>query len=82
MYRAPQHLSLAGMLNGTYTGTTLGIPSVYQLGLYSIRTGTDFGVTGNKIEFGTAVPAYFACNAILTSMQAYNIDTKIDDGLA
>jgi type II secretory pathway pseudopilin PulG len=83
MYRAPQHLSLAGMLAGTYDGTILSIPSAYTPGLFTIRTGTDFNVTGNKIEFGSPSPGQgWNCGAILTSMQAYNIDQKIDDGVA
>ncbi len=88
-------LNLAGLLPGKYTGTISGVrfkagvncpKSILPNGGYNAGHGgvAYYGTTGHYIEFGNLVgsPNGRYNGSILTSADAYLIDTKMDDGFA
>jgi prepilin-type N-terminal cleavage/methylation domain-containing protein len=85
-YRAWQHLSLAGVINGSFTGTNAATdqyPSKYPSGNYTIRNVSPWStaVYSNTIEFGVW-EGNAAAAGLLVPIDAYNIDLKMDDGIA
>ena len=103
-FRFWQHLALAGLIEGNYTGTsstttaTDDIPSpgtnvpksklsngswgASYLGTVAISNVTWFdGNYGNVFFFGVGTStSYLSTNTILKPEEAWNIDTKLDDG--
>lgn len=90
-YHAFAHLYRAGLTDTIYNGGNL-LEMQYQGKriFFSIRyaqgdsaTGI-FGRAGHIIDVGTAgvPPSYLAFNYAFTAVQAQEIDTKIDDGIA
>lgn len=88
--RAWQHLSLAGMIQGSYTGTTssagLNVPGTnvpyarYPAGVWTIFYDEPYGP---PIYFGQVLRIYSASNptsSLLPPNDAYVLDVKIDDG--
>lgn len=105
LYMIWQHLSLAGLIEGTYTGLTDSVaisraaiievnvpPSRMSLAGWSIsdwaNTSGDaawvnMGGMPNSVSrlyFGRAVTGNWTYGAALRPEEAWNIDTKIDDG--
>lgn len=90
MTRAVQQLALAGLISGTYNGTSttsgyftvLGInePPAALQGLGFTVAQDEFTTTINVITLGRPNMTMMS-NAALTPEQAMNFDTKIDDGL-
>jgi prepilin-type N-terminal cleavage/methylation domain-containing protein len=87
-YMAPMHLSLAGLIPGSYTGkygdtsTNLWPPSKLSQGVYRIGNDpTVYGRTGHYIQLGTPA-AFFTAGSVLNVPDAYFIDLKMDDGQA
>jgi hypothetical protein len=85
-FRSWQHLSLAGMVNGIFTGTKTEIyqyPSKYPQGIYTLRYSDPWahGPADNLIEFGKWM-GQVATGGLLLPIEAYSIDLKIDDGYA
>ena len=91
--RAWQNLSLAGMIKGSYSGvssvageTNIGINapmSQYNKGGWSFWAYTPYNPPSNEgqyLEIGLFRASNAADNNILTTMDAYSIDSKIDDG--
>lgn len=94
-YRAWQHLSMAGIIEGSYTGyagspqftqRNINIPASKISGGWQIlyrSTGSSneiYGYTGNLFLLGAEVfPSQFG--SVVKSEEAWNIDTKIDDGM-
>jgi len=89
-YRLWQHLSLAGKIEGSYSGVP-SAPDFVEVGVnvpksqipggaYSIGYSAMFG---NKLILGAAkIPSsHWASNALLTPYQAQQIDVKKDDGM-
>ncbi len=99
MWRAWQHLSLAGLVEGSYAGTQVNwganakpstdmpagrIPNTGYMLLMENNTNAEFAWTDitfnkNMLVFGTAGSSWTK-NAAITSIEAWNIDTKLDDG--
>lgn len=97
-YRAWQHLNLAGMLEGNYTGVGetcaacaivgLNIPaSKYKPGGYSylwkdILQDSSIPVYANSIYLGAERQTnnWYADRKVISAIDAYSIDKKIDDG--
>lgn len=94
-YLTWQHLTLSGILPGSYTGVataTYADPGV------NIPKGpisnSGYNMTGHATWTGGATPPYFqimvgkkhagtwADNSLLTTSEVYGIDIKIDDGIA
>jgi len=91
-YRAFQHLSLAGYVNGTYNGTATQIDQYtskyYAGGCYNLLSPgpTTFLALNNTststlLELGTW-EGYHCDAALIPTLDAYAIDTKLDDGNA
>ncbi len=93
-YRAWQHLALAGLIPGTYSGTHSGGGSVLGTNTPESRikaagwgwyySAGPWGITiplRNNMVFGaaTASDAPVTCS-VLTPAEAMSIDTKMDDG--
>jgi prepilin-type N-terminal cleavage/methylation domain-containing protein len=89
-YRAWQHLSLAGIIQGSYTG--VGGPPSYQcypstvvpLSKFGSNNGYFFDNAGtyNVVITLGGVASGIECNSSsISPADAYNIDTKIDDGI-
>ncbi len=85
-----EHLMLANMVNGTFTGAleggawSLGVnapQSKIKGGGYMIthESTAIYGKTGNVIEFGSELGNYL-WGGVLSSIEAEGIDNKIDDG--
>ncbi len=94
-YRAWQHLSLAGMIKGSYTGVAqAATPSQSDIGINIPESNFNHGgwiiwydgnyspplTSGNYFELGAARAGYVPDNPLMTPTEAYNIDKKIDDG--
>ncbi|AIF81604.1 prepilin-type N-terminal cleavage/methylation domain-containing protein [endosymbiont of Acanthamoeba sp. UWC8] len=92
--RAWQHLSLAGMIRGSYTGiasianqTDIGVnapESKYSNGGWSIYYHQPYNPpydTGQSLIIGMFQANSLPGNSLIIPLDAYNIDTKIDDGL-
>lgn len=90
-----QHLAFAGLVEGSFTGIGImdqpgvNVPaSKFNGGAFSIVQSTENGfVTGvvaidsNKIVFGrTTLGATGTLGAVLRPEEAWNVDTKLDDG--
>lgn len=78
MYRAWQHLSNAGLIEGTYNGIG-GVPTS------KIPTGTwlvyyTASYSGSATRFDGAYGNMFLFSQILLPEEVWNIDTKLDDG--
>jgi prepilin-type N-terminal cleavage/methylation domain-containing protein len=85
-YRIWQHLSLAGLIEGNYTATntkTDHYKSKFPNGYYNLRTMIPFTNYGyrNFLEIGSWRTT-FSDSGVLTPIQAFTIDKKIDDGVA
>jgi prepilin-type N-terminal cleavage/methylation domain-containing protein len=86
-YRAFQHMNLAGILDGSFPGDNTFsslYPSKYKRGYYDIRYGgtSSSGPIGNQIELGNwSIPGRIAAAGLAQPYDAYNIDSKMDDGL-
>lgn len=94
-HRFWQHLNLAGIVEGNYTGiggtdnevnpTTNSPATSRSQGAYSVLAYTD---TTNSVKTGTqiVVGAFLASNRnyryLFTPTEAFSIDTKSDDGIA
>lgn len=103
MYQFWRHLSLAGLIEGSYTGlsgsNTYDCPlttvcpksrlgnagwfargSDYTIPVYA-GDGTRYsGTYGNTLEFGGYVAEDTLSGRVLKAEEAWNIDTKMDDG--
>lgn len=91
-YRSWQHLSLAGLVAGNFTGIGyagsgnradigINIPaSKVAGGGFNLYYHTWFSISGNAIQFGAARGNTAATNSIINPKDAANIDKKIDDG--
>ncbi len=97
VYRFWQHLALANLVQGSYSGTSTtnaAVPGVnvpasaisgggYSVG-YGCFTGNTFingGLCGNDLAFGAALANNGMVNPIINPIEANNIDVKIDDGV-
>jgi prepilin-type N-terminal cleavage/methylation domain-containing protein len=96
IFRFWQHLSLAGMVEGTYSGgstTVIGtsVPasklgnagwSAVDYSSYNSGDTEKFAATyGNTLLFGTLYPGGFTDQPALSPEEMWNIDTKMDDGM-
>ena len=90
-FRAWQHLSLAGMIDGEYTGTGTGtahipfenVPGTSRTGgAYHIRTHTNDTqtVAGTNVSVGGFLASNWPAEKFLTPSEAFYIDNKMDDG--
>jgi prepilin-type N-terminal cleavage/methylation domain-containing protein len=105
-YRTWQHLALAGLIEGSYSGivtplapTTLPVPGqdipagkINNSGWFAVNLSQDrtinyeFGFTGlpdiknNYLMLGKPAPSYWSGGAVMKAEEAWNIDTKLDDG--
>jgi prepilin-type N-terminal cleavage/methylation domain-containing protein len=93
-----QHLALAGLINGEYTGApgpdhvwhhqfgTNAPTSKFSGGAWAMETDGDHGDihyntdARNAFTFGSAASGEVTYTPILTPQDAWNIDTKFDDG--
>ncbi|MFN7038761.1 MAG: prepilin-type N-terminal cleavage/methylation domain-containing protein [Alphaproteobacteria bacterium] len=86
-YRVWQHLSLSGLMNAEYTGTsamTDQFKSSYAEGGYIIvRYTSPFAssLSYNFLEMG-GWNGTLSTNGLLTPVDAYGLDSKMDDGIA
>ena len=94
-FRAWQHLTLAGMLNGSYTGEAddgtyncvlnVNTPTtaIASSGYYfsNVMPSTSWLTVKVSIAFGKCVGTSIPNTALLTPREAYTIDQKMDDGL-
>lgn len=91
LYLAWQHLSLAGMYPGEYTGAPIGQPFGATVGLNipeSEIDGNGYAIWTNENQWqtlliitGAAVPGQMPYYPTFTPFAAYSLDAKIDDGL-
>ena len=84
-YLAWNHLSAADMVDGSYDGTPSSLPkSKVSGGLYRISYQTSvYGKNGHMISLNAMNTVLSrAHNALLSPIDAYSVDAKIDDGLA
>lgn len=93
-YRAWQHLTLADLVPGNYTGIAYGTGKQADIGVNvpaSKLTGggytmtykdlfTDGRVVGNAVSFGAFRVNSSTWNSVISAKDAYSIDKKIDDG--
>lgn len=91
-YRAWQHMALAGMTKGEYMGaqtTSVPVigtdvpPSKTQGGAYFLEYGVHNFTTDNALILGVPVATSASptlVNGILTQIQAFSVDSKLDDG--
>jgi prepilin-type N-terminal cleavage/methylation domain-containing protein len=95
LYRAWQHITLSGILPGSYTGFSgtfnysatcgLNLPTStypngcwsahYSSGYYALTPAANVFVLGQQVDFSMNEYAAFS------TVEASNIDTKIDDGM-
>lgn len=96
-YRAWQHLMMANLIPGNYTGTATGNTAVigenvpdasikgsgysFEYAASSASTTVDGGWFGNTIMYGAPATGTATTSPIITPKEAYNIDLKIDDGI-
>lgn len=94
--RALQQLALAGMIEGNYTGIPSATNNVQLAGENVVRArlpdagiwfrywGPKYGRTGNHLRVGSmwVAPDLYYWNGVATAEEAWNIDTKMDDGHA
>lgn len=92
-YRFWQHLALSGLINGSYTGTFTVTDNVTE-GVNSPVTpfqGFNLWPKNNTSQYGRPAAAknnfhyrgvFNGGGGAFTATEAYNIDLKIDDGLA
>ncbi len=93
--RAWQHLSLAGMIKGYYTGTStvagqsdIGInapPSNYNNGGWSLYRSNPYippaeTKEGQFMQVGSFKSGGPCSNPLLTPLDAFSVDNKVDDG--
>lgn len=92
-YRAWQHLRLAGLIPGSYEGTATGDQAVLDTNVprsklthagysfdYADGTATYVeGQTGNVLLFGTPGASANTTGAAISAVDAYSIDSKMDD---
>ena len=99
-FMAWQHLSNAGLIQGSYTGQSGGTSTVHQIANENVPAAklqnavwflgsndytahnihTD-GPNTNSFSIGGANDSNITTGAILLPEEAWNVDTKIDDGL-
>ncbi|MFN3370700.1 MAG: hypothetical protein ACK4Z0_04130 [Sphingomonadaceae bacterium] len=92
--RAWQHLQLAGLIEGTYTGITMGAPNpavpgtnvprskLGQAGwglFYRSPTAPIWQQSSNFLQIGT-IDGNGLFRGAMNPSEAWNIDTKVDDG--
>ena len=92
-YLAWMHLSLSGIINGSYngvmgTGPVAGVnaiksvyPGACMMLEYCAAASNCAYMTGNVMTFGGPIASNNCHNGILSKMDAYIIDSKLDDGL-
>lgn len=88
-YKAWEHLSLAKLVPGTYTGVygdnpaNLWIPSgIYGGAVYrATNEPTVYNRNGSYIQLGST-NTFFTAGGVLNTPDAYSIDAKMDDGKA
>ncbi len=100
MFEFWNHLTLAGLISGKYTGLAgagsaidsipgTNIPksritnsgwSIYNLANYGGDASTYAFDYGNQLLFGSVVASSVTDGSILTPTEAWNVDTKVDDG--
>ncbi|MBA8666894.1 hypothetical protein H1Q59_03180 [Holosporaceae bacterium 'Namur'] len=88
--RAWQHLSLAGMIIGNYTGITdmeggtyIGVNapmSQYNKKGWSFQNGVRYSHLEQYLEIGGPRLGFPPNDSIIPTIDAYSIDNKIDDG--
>lgn len=83
-YYAWQHLSLAGLLAGTYTSATNSLPkSKISASAYRISFQTNvYGKNSHMISFNAYNTSGLSNAAILSPDDVFSIDAKYDDGKA
>lgn len=93
-FRAWQHLTLAGFIEGGYTGIglsdggtndqaepTTNVPSTSRMnGGYTLLYGNLNGTSRNEFRVSTFRQGEALGNSLLTPSEAYSIDKKLDDG--
>jgi len=93
MFRAWQHLSLADIISGSYTGTSDGIYSVIAglnapasdigTGAYSMWYSTSappWDYIGDMMVLGAQITSGGPDNALFTVAEMQSLDSKTDDG--
>jgi prepilin-type N-terminal cleavage/methylation domain-containing protein len=78
-----KHLSLAGLLEGNYSGVLLANPDRFEKGINTLGSKYDnslYHVYGNTLEIGKKRANDRPVVGLFTPKEAYNIDLKIDDG--
>ena len=91
-YRAWQHLTLSGILPGTFTGTATGTNCVLDVNTYAgaiASSGYYFSstmpstvwVSATSAALGKCVGTGVPNTALLVPQDAYHLDLKSDDGL-
>ncbi len=92
MFRAWQHLSLAGILSGSYTGTSDGSYTVIAglnapasdigTGAYSMwhTTSATWSYVGDMMVLGAQRTSGGPDNALFTVAEMQSLDSKTDDG--
>lgn len=94
-FYAWQHLQLAGLISGDYTGAAINggaeigsnVPkSNFRNGGWSIQGDSDFNLSsgsadGQYLQIGAFKTSDLSVNPIMTPDQAYILDQKIDDGV-
>jgi len=70
-----QHLSLAGLIEGNYNGTTDTKTSPLKNGVYTVTKTTSTG------DIFISLQRTGANTGMLTNKQAWDIDTRFDDGI-
>ena len=90
--RVWQHLSLAGMVKGSYTGLIADLPTIGLTsplaglggGFYSFyyHPTTMYGVSDSDFRLGSIFDNAWAIDSLVTAQRAWNIDKKMDDGEA
>ncbi|MCE3232092.1 MAG: prepilin-type N-terminal cleavage/methylation protein [Rickettsiaceae bacterium] len=76
-----QHLSLAGLIEGSYDGITNGVggrmEAPVKRGLYGAIKTSGHSLLGNSLNISVGKASDYG---LFTTKQAYNYDTKYDDG--
>ncbi len=94
-FRAWQHLALAGLIEGSYTGLHTGAEGVIGTNVPASKIGGGFSIgywnpnnyigwpattSRNYLHIGRFFTSELPISAILRPEEAWNLDTKLDDG--